>query len=494
MIKIRIIKDTEKCKVGEVVETSKKSAESYVNEGYAEYVETESPKKVKYIKVRLLKDIEGWGKKGEIANIKESESKEEIEIGSIEIVKEERTKEIKQQEKILLPDEETIRSNLYETYELIKEVISEYTDIDSIYLPIVALWIIGTYMHDGFESYPYLFINAMRGSGKTRLLKLVAAMAHKGEVINNISEAVLFRGVKGGTVLLDEFEGIGKKESSTLRELLNSAYKKGAKVKRMRKKKTLDGEEYVTEKFDIYFPIGMANIWGMEEVLGDRCLTVFLEKSNKPEIVKLIENYTENDKIIRILSNLSFVQCSLCSVVTKKNVYNCWNNFIKDKYITNNNTTLTTHTTYTTLHYTNYIDFFNKIDSSKINGRNLEISFPLFLIGSFIGDDILKEILISLEKIINEKNDEEKVESQDVSFLRFLGSKDYSKEIGVSELTSDFIEFIGELDVDEKWISSKWVGRALRRLRLIKGKRRSSKGIYVLIDTIKSKEKLQQYE
>ena len=43
MVKIKIIKDTEKCKVGEIVKTSKKSAESYVDEGYAEYVE-ELPK------------------------------------------------------------------------------------------------------------------------------------------------------------------------------------------------------------------------------------------------------------------------------------------------------------------------------------------------------------------------------------------------------------------------------------------------------------------
>jgi len=39
MVKIKIIKDTEKCKVGEIAEASKKSAESYVNNGYAEYVE-----------------------------------------------------------------------------------------------------------------------------------------------------------------------------------------------------------------------------------------------------------------------------------------------------------------------------------------------------------------------------------------------------------------------------------------------------------------------
>jgi putative DNA primase/helicase len=38
MEKIKIIKDTEKCKIGEIVESTKKNAEQYVNSGYAEYV------------------------------------------------------------------------------------------------------------------------------------------------------------------------------------------------------------------------------------------------------------------------------------------------------------------------------------------------------------------------------------------------------------------------------------------------------------------------
>ena len=38
MIKIKFIKDTEKFKVGDVAEASKKSAKSAVSQGYAEYV------------------------------------------------------------------------------------------------------------------------------------------------------------------------------------------------------------------------------------------------------------------------------------------------------------------------------------------------------------------------------------------------------------------------------------------------------------------------
>ena len=395
--------------------------------------------------------------------------------------------------------EEEIRERLRENFELIQEVIQEYADIDEKYLPIITSWIIGTYMHDSFESYPYLFLNAMRGSGKTRLLKLIAKLSKRGEVINNISEAVLFRNVKGSTLCIDEFEGIGGKEATTLRELLNSAYKKGAKVKRMKKKKSKEGEDYVVEEFDIYFPISMANIYGMEEVLGDRCLTIILEKSNKPHIVKLIENYDDNETIKRIKYNFSLIQCSLCSVVTKKNIHKSWNNYIRDKYITNittltTNTTLTIHTNNRSIHYTHYIDFFNKIDESKINGRNLELSFPLFLINYFLGDDYLIKIIDVLKNIVYEKNNEEKVESRDVIFLRCLSSLKHTGYLKVNTITEIFKTFADEDETEEKWINPKWVGRALRRLRLTVDKRRTSRGIEVLIDLTKAKKQFQQYE
>jgi hypothetical protein len=87
------------------------------------------------------------------------------------------------------------------------------------YYNIVALWIIGTYVHDNFSSYPYLFFNVMRGSGKSRLMGLVASLSKNGSVLISMSESVLFRTAKGRTLCIDEFEGINKKENQALREL-----------------------------------------------------------------------------------------------------------------------------------------------------------------------------------------------------------------------------------------------------------------------------------
>ena len=56
-------------------------------------------------------------------------------------------------------------------FEDIKGILHEYMDMREDYYDLMALWIIGTYIHDSFETFPYLFINAMRGSGKSRAMK-----------------------------------------------------------------------------------------------------------------------------------------------------------------------------------------------------------------------------------------------------------------------------------------------------------------------------------
>ncbi len=459
---VKIIEEFDNLKVGEIIEVSKSDAFELQSDGMVEIINY-NPETNK-----IEKEKSGREKHLELEEEKEAR-------------------------KIRIPDEEETRVELCKCYGMIKEVIKEYSDLDEKYLPILASWIIGTYIHDSFESYPYLFINAMKGSGKTRLLKLVAKLSKKGEVTNNLSEAVLFRNTKGSTLCIDEFEGVGKKEASTLREILNSSYKKGAKIKRMKKKKTPEGEDYVVEEFDIYFPIAMANIWGMEEVLGDRCISIILEKSHRPEIVKLVENYDDHEKITTLKSAFLRLECSLCSVVSKKNINILWNNYIQEKY----KTTLTTPTSFNTYidnNYIKYIHFFNKIDESNISGRNLELSFPLFIINQFLGEEYVDEIIKVLKYIVQEREDEERVEGRDVTFLRFLSGLTFKEYVSIKKITGLFKLFVGEEDLVEKWVSSKWIGRALRRLNLVEDKRRTSLGIEVLINFNKAKEKFKHYE
>lgn len=396
-----------------------------------------------------------------------------------------------------------------DTYELIKQILGHYMVMPDKYLTIASVWAMGTYFHDSFQTYPYLFVNAMRGSGKSRLLKLLSHLTKHGCLTNNLTESVLFRSAQAKTcIILDEFENVGTKEKSTLRELLNSAYKKGASVKRMRKKQTKEGEEQVMETFNLYTPVAIANIWGMEEVLADRCITLILEKTFDPNKTKLIEDFDDNLLFKEIKRTLERSSVVLCSVVTPKNSIRGWNNYIKTAYKQKSIYT-TTYTKYNTYNYRRLhkedeeelllsateIETFKKIDDTEIDGRNLELFLPLFFIAKTIGADVFDELIGIAKDSVREKRTDEFMESADVSFIDFISKKHISLEYRrVIDLTREFREFVQDDQEEVRWLNSRWVGRALKRLKLCLDKRRVSQGMEVILDVPKAKERIKMFK
>jgi len=69
----------------------------------------------------------------------------------------------------------------------------------------------------------------MKGSGKTRTLKLITDLSKDGEILLRPTEAVLFR--TRSTLGIDEAEGLTRKGMEEIRELLNGCYKKDLKLK-----------------------------------------------------------------------------------------------------------------------------------------------------------------------------------------------------------------------------------------------------------------------
>jgi len=377
-------------------------------------------------------------------------------------------------------ESEKLKGNLNDAYLNIIDILKDYCDLRDDYYPLVSIWIIGTYFHEQFESYPYLFLNAMRGSGKTRTLKLITKLSKDGEVQASLTEAVLFR--TKGTLGLDEFEGVSRKGNENLRELLNAAYKKGTKVKRMKQQKTVSGNEQVVEEFNVYRPIVMANIYGQEEVLGDRCITLILERSSNTKITQKVEIY-EYDEIFKETKKL-LNGCSLCSVVTPVQRYREWNNFVSSNYIS----TLTTNNTYNII---NYIQLFKSLNLLGASGRDLELVMPMLLISFEISEKAFKDTLNSISNYIKEKKEDQFAESKDISLIDFVSQYHYLSWVRVKKLDSEFRQF---LQSDEEWINTKWLGRALKRLNLIKEKRRQSGGIEVILNIEKAQDKIRMFK
>jgi hypothetical protein len=365
------------------------------------------------------------------------------------------------------------KNRLKDGYRTIKDILMKYCDLEERYYPVISLWIVGTYAHDSFETYPYLFINASKGSGKSRLLRLISVLSKNGKLLGSMTESALFRGSKGNTLCIDEFENIQSDEKGALRELLNAAYKKGMTIERFRKKKTPEGEKYEVEAFDVYTPIAMANISGMESVLADRCISLLLEKSSNTRITRLIEDFKNDFTIIEIKKTLEKLKKELEVVIERSNLGKDWNDHVLGIFREHSkNTELT--------------EFFQKIDATEIEGRNLELLLPLYFIAYLIDDEkeALETIIKISKELVMEKEEEELLENSDKILIKFLIDKiahdlEYLDYVSTSKISSQFKEYMGE---GNEWANPKWVGKSIKRMKLIKNKKRESRGIKILLD------------
>ncbi|RLE45218.1 hypothetical protein DRJ16_00130 [Candidatus Woesearchaeota archaeon] len=391
--------------------------------------------------------------------------------------------------------------NLKECYDLIVELIKEYIDIDEKYVPILALWVIGTYFHDEFRTFPYLYINATKGGGKTRLLGLLSFLSKNGRLNVDLTESVLFREAnKKIAFFIDELENITRKEKTALRLLLNSAYKKGVYV--TRSKKLPRSEKFITEKFHLYTPIAMANIWGLDNVLQDRCITVILEKSCRPEIVKKIELWDLDPRAKAVKEFLAeFSDVSDVTLHQVKYIINVfplyWNALLNNVIYTYTEQNVTYDSINTEEIYnemvrqTDWLDLDNpelcdefyklgkKIWLSGLSGRDLELFLPLILIAWEVGEPVLDNLLKSIESLEKEKKTEEITENRDNLLIAFLYNWSGRTDdwIKIKDIARDFKE-----QEEEEWINSRWVGRALKRLGIRKFKRKLAHGREVKID------------
>lgn len=397
----------------------------------------------------------------------------------------------------------TIKRMVVDVYERIIEVLNTYIDTTQENKETLAIWIIGTYLHKEFVSFPRLFINAMKGSGKSRLLQILKALCWNATAQASMTEAVLFRNASKQTLLFDESESISSREQGTMRELLNSGYKRGTEVKRMKKAVTKEGEQQVTESFDLYGPVALANINGMEDVLGDRCISIVLEKSKDLSKTLLLEDFEENLLIRDLKFALHTILVYRCSVVYSPQTI-C-------KYNLYTLTTLHTHTTQTpltTLYHLKplilkeemdftiteeEIQFFKRIHETGIDGRNLEIFFPLLTIAKSISEELLNDVCEIAKQYVLDKTKQDQMENTDWSFIDFIARQPATLNyVPVAEIVRKFKDFFAVDDVD--WLNSKWVGQSLKRLKLSLNKRRIGKGVEYILNVAKAQDRLKMFK
>lgn len=148
-----------------------------------------------------------------------------------------------------------------------------YTTDDSIY-KILALYTMMTYYYELFDSIPYLFINGKKGSGKSVLGSALHLLCFNAKMATDISDASLFRmtSLEGGTLILDEMEQLTSRKrgtESTMGVVLKGGYKRASNVYRADTEIALK-----TNRYDSYGPKVIINIFGLDDVIKDRCIPI----------------------------------------------------------------------------------------------------------------------------------------------------------------------------------------------------------------------------
>ena len=166
------------------------------------------------------------------------------------------------------------------------------------YLSYISLWVMGTYLFMLFRYYPYVWLNAEKGSGKTLLMEILSKVAFNGELITNPTESVIFRDISNNliTMFIDEVEQLKKRDKDTygsLISLLNAGFSKAGIVKRS--ESTPDG--FVVRSYSAYSPKMFAGIGEIDDVLQDRTVRIPLLRKKDNETV---QRYKETPGILEL--------------------------------------------------------------------------------------------------------------------------------------------------------------------------------------------------
>ncbi|MFH8120373.1 MAG: hypothetical protein QXS37_06230 [Candidatus Aenigmatarchaeota archaeon] len=338
----------------------------------------------------------------------------------------------------------SVNVNKKDLFAEIKRVLDTYIDFP--HTDFLTIWIIGTYLFPLFKAYPYVFITGIKQSGKTKLLYATSLLSFNSIFSVSASISSIFRLIQNGrcSIFIDETEKLSNPERALeFRSILLQGYKAGAEVQRVERNRR---DKHVVEFFDVYSPKMLANISGLEDVLEDRCIRFVMRRTLKKEIGD--SEINESDPI--------------------------WQNLRDKLYIFALENWKEVKETYETLR-----------NEANIRSREWEIWHPILAIAKFIDDALYRKMVELAETKNKEKIVENVTETGEYILAEVLNEivkeDDYYKISRIRE------EMAKKYETEQKWLTNKWIGNALRRLGFTE-KRRVGTGVEVKLTVNEVKE------
>ncbi|MFH8120177.1 MAG: hypothetical protein QXS37_05230 [Candidatus Aenigmatarchaeota archaeon] len=329
-------------------------------------------------------------------------------------------------------------------YEEIKQTIDKYIDLAN--TDFITLWIMGTYLFPIFKAYPYVYVTGIKQSGKTKLLYVTSLLAFNSIFSVNASLSSIFRLIQNGrcSLFIDETEKLSNPERAMeFRAILLQGYKQGGDVQRV-EKNTRD--KYTVEFFDVYSPKMLANISGLEDVLEDRCIKIIMKRTTNKEIGD--REIDETDRTWQELRDKLYI-FALENWKKVEQIYKTLNN------------------------------------ETNIKNREWELWHPILAIAKFLDENIYKEMINLAETKSKEKQIDNITETAEYllveTLMELVRNHRFYKVKEIKE------EMKRKIDDEPHWLSSKWVGNALKRLGITE-RRRVGSGVEFRISPLVVKE------
>ena len=152
----------------------------------------------------------------------------------------------------------------------------------------ITLWAAHTHIAGSFYTSPRLaLLSPEPGSGKTRVLEVLALLVLRAMLSFSASPAAIFRtlAVETRTLLFDEVDAVftkrGKDDGNEdLRALLNVGYRRGATIPRC------VGPRHEVQMFDVFSPTAMAGLGDLPDTLMSRSVIVRMRRRAPGERVE----------------------------------------------------------------------------------------------------------------------------------------------------------------------------------------------------------------
>lgn len=185
--------------------------------------------------------------------------------------------------------------------EQIDESFKKHLEMNEAERILAKRWIEGTHFYDVFEAYPLENILGVSESGKSRLNLLNLALCYHGEGVIDPTEASIFRAKEEDKVTLcfDEAEYLNRPElHATLRILINASYSKHSGF--VTRYDEVNGKR-VKRRFDLYSPMSVIGIGGLEGVTLSRAFRIVMRRTEKDFPKATPEMYRELRDMLYVL-------------------------------------------------------------------------------------------------------------------------------------------------------------------------------------------------